>query len=343
MHDWLGQLTDRLAVEEAVATVTCLTVSGSAPCAPGSRMIVCLDELVGTIGGGNLEFLAIDQARKLLELEERARVQSLPLGPMLAQCCGGRVTLLYERFTPSDLGFFAAAAQADGMILTRCKPETYGKWLVCRESITSIDGNEAPDLEPPSAPGQFDGDYWRESTGSAKPQVCIFGAGHVGKALAQVLSVMDCDVLVIDPRAEVASQILAGTSILHTDDPSSMSSWWRKGAVAVVLTHSHELDYTWISAILRRGDSSFCGLIGSKTKRARFLRRLRADGLDDHQIDHLTCPIGLSGLNSKDPGAVAVSTAAQLLPLLATLSHARAGQSCECALPGETLHMEHVQ
>lgn len=343
MRDWLGKLIERLAAGEAAVTVTCLTVSGSAPCAPGSRMIVTRDGMAGTIGGGNLEFLATEQARKLLQLGERARVQSLPLGPMLSQCCGGRVTLFYERFSATDLGFLRAAEQKDGMLLTRCKPESYGKWLIRVGDAASLDGGEPPERFTTGELETFDGDYWRESARLTKPQVCIFGAGHVGKALVQVLSVMDCDVVVIDPRTEVAGQLLNGTRILHTDDPNSMKAWWQNGAVAIILTHSHELDYTWVSAVLRRESSSFCGLIGSKTKRTRFIRRLRADGLTARQIEHLTCPIGLPGLNSKDPGAVAVATAAQLVPLLATLSHPRTGQSCECTLSSEPHLMESMQ
>lgn len=343
MRDWLGALIGYLARGEPAVTITCIAVSGSAPCAPGSRMVVGPVELGGTIGGGNLEFLAIEQARKLLNTKDRALVQSLPLGPMLSQCCGGRVKLLYERFWPSDAPFFEAAKQRSGTIVTRCKPEAFGKWLTGAGPVMSLVGEQIPDIDTCAGTGLHENEYWLESTRSANPLVCIFGAGHVGKALAQVLQVVDCDVLVIDPREDISEQLPKGTRVLNTDDPDAMAAWWRSGAVAIILTHSHELDYRWVSAILSRTDSRYCGLIGSKTKRTRFIRRLRADGLTENQIEHLTCPIGLSTLKSKDPGAVAVSTAAQILPLLAILSPARAGQSCGCALPGKSISMERTQ
>jgi xanthine dehydrogenase accessory factor len=320
-------------------TVTCISVSGSAPCAPGSRMLVGSVELAGTIGGGNLEFLAIEQARKLMGTKERALVQSLPLGPMLSQCCGGRVTLLYERFWPSDKAFFEAARQVEGTILTRCKPQDYDKWLTGAGPVISLIGNTAPDISRTTRTGLCQAEYWLDSTCSERALVCIFGAGHVGKALVQVLQVVDCDVLVIDPREGITEQLPEETRLLQSDDPDTMAAWWRSGAVAIVLTHSHELDYRWVSAILLRTDSRYCGLIGSKTKRARFIRRLRADGLTERQIEHLTCPIGIPALKSKDPGAVAVSTAAQILPLLANVSTFGAEQSCDCALPSRATFM----
>ncbi len=341
--DWIGALIGCLARGEPAVTVTCIAVSGSAPCAPGSRMLVGPVELAGTIGGGNLEFLAIEQARKLLNSSERALVQSLPLGPMLSQCCGGRVKLLLERFGPSDAAFFEAARQPNGTIVTRCRPQAYGKWLMGAGQVISLVGDRIPEIDAVAGTRLLENEYWLESTPSANPLVCIFGAGHVGKALAHVLQVMDCDVLVIDPREDISEQLPKGTRVLHTDDPDTMATWWQSGAVAIILTHSHELDYRWVSAILRRTDSRYCGLIGSKTKRTRFIRRLRADGLTENQIEHLTCPIGLSTLKSKDPGAVAIATAAQILPLLAILSPARVGQSCECALPGNSIYMERPQ
>jgi xanthine dehydrogenase accessory factor len=83
-----------------------------------------------------------------------------------------------------------------------------------------------------------------------------------------------------------------------------------------IFTHSHELDYRLARAALRRGDLSYVGLIGSRTKRARFEGRFRDDGLDDAAIARLTCPLGVTGLKGKDPAVIAVSLAAELLQLV---------------------------
>jgi xanthine dehydrogenase accessory factor len=85
-----------------------------------------------------------------------------------------------------------------------------------------------------------------------------------------------------------------------------------------VLTHRHDLDLAITEAVLRRGDFGFLGLIGSKTKRARFLHRLEARGVAPEALARLSCPIGLPGITGKEPEVIAISVVAQLplaLPL----------------------------
>ena len=81
----------------------------------------------------------------------------------------------------------------------------------------------------------------------------------------------------------------------------------------LVFTHSHELDFQIVKAVLGRGDFNFCGLIGSRTKRASFERRLREEGISEDQIGRLVCPIGLPSLKSKDPSVIAAGVAAQIM------------------------------
>ena len=85
------------------------------------------------------------------------------------------------------------------------------------------------------------------------------------------------------------------------------------GAFYLVLTHRHDLDLTLTEAILRRGDFGFLGLIGSTTKRARFLRRLEERCVPAAALARLTCPIGLPGIAGKQPEVIAVAVVAQLL------------------------------
>ncbi|MDP4590737.1 MAG: XdhC family protein, partial [Burkholderiaceae bacterium] len=85
------------------------------------------------------------------------------------------------------------------------------------------------------------------------------------------------------------------------------------GAAYVVMTHSHALDLEICTAILRRHDFSYVGLIGSQTKAARFQQRLK-----DRNITHahqLVCPIGILGITGKEPAVVALSIAASLAQL----------------------------
>lgn len=330
MRDWLHRIREHLSAGRVVVSVTATAVQGSAPCAPGARMLYVGGAIEGTVGGGNLEFTAIDQARKLAAAGKRATHQSLPLGPLLAQCCGGRVDLAYERFSPADLPFFDRIQVDQGEVITAIGRDRYGKWSNAASGITPIAGSDW--TQPPALSSLHDVN-WRETWREAAPLVCIFGGGHIGAALLKVLEVTSCEVAVIDPRKEIALPPVSNAVLIGDSAPGELGGWWRPGAIAVVLTHSHEQDYLWISALLRRGDPAYCGLIGSRTKRTRFLRRLTADGLSETQIARLTCPIGLPDMNSKLPGAVAISVAAQILPFLAVLSPARRGRSSECAPP----------
>ena len=79
------------------------------------------------------------------------------------------------------------------------------------------------------------------------------------------------------------------------------------------MTHSHELDEDLCHAILNRGDFSWLGLIGSMSKRKRFEHRLAKRGIEQKQLDSLTCPVGMAGITGKRPATIAVSIAAQLL------------------------------
>jgi xanthine dehydrogenase accessory factor len=86
-----------------------------------------------------------------------------------------------------------------------------------------------------------------------------------------------------------------------------------RGAHYLVLTHNHDLDLRITEAILRRGDFAYLGLIGSKTKRERFVHRFEQRGIAPDAIARLTCPIGIEGIDGKEPAVIAVAVVAQLL------------------------------
>lgn len=329
MHNWCATLATELTAGRTIVMVTVVQVLGSAPCASGSKLLVAPDRLWGTVGGGNLEYTAIEQARKLTQSDRASLLQSLPLGPILSQCCGGRVTLLYERLTADHATIFARAEQNGGRFETHVDVEDYSRRYVPND--------ELPDTAGPMLANGI----WHEPIHAERRQIAIFGGGHIGKALVQVLGQAPCELLVVDPRTEMLAELSAQVAVRIDDSAEQIDAWWKASSIAIILTHSHELDYRWTKALLLRDDVAWCGLIGSKTKKVRFLRRLRDDGIAESRIAQLVCPIGLPGLNSKHPGLVAISVAAQILPLLAPLSHARRGQSCECALPA-TLSNEMV-
>jgi xanthine dehydrogenase accessory factor len=122
----------------------------------------------------------------------------------------------------------------------------------------------------------------------------------------------------LNDRTRLPSAALLATLPPHItwhpqDDPADAVRDAPAGACHLVLTHRHDLDLRIIEAVLRRGDFAFAGLIGSQTKRARFLHRLEAAGLPPDTLARMTCPIGLPGLAGKEPAVIAVSVVAQLL------------------------------
>ena len=81
----------------------------------------------------------------------------------------------------------------------------------------------------------------------------------------------------------------------------------------LVMTHSHPLDFDVCDRILRRGDAAYCGLIGSLTKRRRFEKRFRQQGMSKSAIEQLVCPIGVAGISGKKPAEIAIAAAAEIL------------------------------
>jgi xanthine dehydrogenase accessory factor len=144
--------------------------------------------------------------------------------------------------------------------------------------------------------------------------VAVFGAGHVGKALVKLLADLPCAVTWIDPRPEeLPADAPAGVRCVVSDAPEDEIAELPAGADVVVLTHSHALDLEIVDAALRRGAFGYVGVIGSKTKRAKFLQRLAQRGRSEEQLGRMTCPIGVAGVRGKHPAVIAVAVAAQLL------------------------------
>lgn len=152
-------------------------------------------------------------------------------------------------------------------------------------------------------------------------RVAVFGAGHVGKAVVRLLSDLPCRVSWIDAReAEFPAALPPHVERVVADPPEDAVGDLPAGADVLVMTHSHQLDYQVVEAALRRGDFPYVGLIGSRTKRARFVARLASRGLPEERIASLTCPIGLPGVGGKFPAEIAIAVAAQLLQLRSVVS-----------------------
>jgi xanthine dehydrogenase accessory factor len=158
------------------------------------------------------------------------------------------------------------------------------------------------------------------------PLVLLFGAGHVGKALARALAPLPLRVRWIDGRADAfPDPVIPGPEVVVSAGLLDEVDAAPPGAAYLVLTHSHALDSMICAAALQRGDFAYLGLIGSRTKRAQFERGFRDLGIPQAQIDRLVCPIGGGRIRDKRPAVIAALAAAELLEALADAA-ARDGQ-----------------
>ena len=282
MKTW-AHIVKALETHGTCAMVSVVGVEGSTPREVGARIVVTPLGFHGTIGGGTLEWHAIAKAQTLLGKPTQHKLSSHSLGPDLGQCCGGRVRLVTETFALSDL------ADAKHYALQES------------EGVFTLQGRilEAEFIE------QF---------GDRNRKLFLFGAGHVGRATVLTLAPLPFDVVWIDPREGAFPGVSPLNVILvHSQNPAAELASAPVDSFVLVMTHDHGLDLDIIDAALRNSSIVFTGLIGSATKRARFSRRLRDAGVADEKIKALACPIGISGIKSKLPAAIAAATATQLL------------------------------
>ncbi len=330
---WVEAAGAYLSKHAAVTRVTVVALRGSAPREPGASMLVDLDSTLGTIGGGRLEWRAIQAARELLRHPGAApvRIDDLILGPDLGQCCGGRVELWLERLTRGDLPWLREAARrlrdAGGVSIVT----DVGGGVAAHRVLPSVLGAAGLDLQH-SAVGNLtlrrsmagNVTLRRSTTGNLtlletlRPKrlpLSVFGAGHVGQALIQLLSPLDLfDITWVDSRPGLLPLGLPECVTPQAcTTPTDLVGTAPPGAHYVVLTHDHALDYELCRLILARGDAGWLGLIGSASKSARFRSRLLRDGIGTERLSELNCPIGIDGIASKLPAAIAIAIAAQLL------------------------------
>jgi xanthine dehydrogenase accessory factor len=262
------QQLERALLQAPAVLVSVAAVQGSGPREVGAWMALSADRLLGTIGGGRLEFDAIAQARAFLAAgavlgDARRRYA---LGPSLGQCCGGVVWLDYE-------------------------------WL---------DAAALPMLRQ------------RLDDSALRLPVALFGGGHVGQALVAQLALLPTRVHWIDSRDEVFPAAPPGqVRTEHSEPVQAAVRELAPGSRVLIMSFSHAEDLEILAECLRRrrerADLPFIGLIGSRSKWARFRHRLEARGFSAAELDVVHCPVGLPGIDGKQPAVIALAVAAQLL------------------------------
>ncbi|MFT3735443.1 MAG: xanthine dehydrogenase accessory protein XdhC [Rhodocyclaceae bacterium] len=335
--NWWRALPALLAHEDVVL-VTVARTQGSVPREAGASMLVTLETTVDTIGGGHLEWEAMAQARAmLLQPSAEPAMQRLSLGASLGQCCGGVVWLVFERIARSACAEWLARVQQleSGEAFQRllAAADLQSTWRrVDKRSASTREGTEDGGCAiayPPCETGQAAAWSFTHTITPNTLFITVFGAGHVGAAIVRLLATLDTQIRWVNPRDDQFGATPANVECIASDAPEEAVVSAPAGSFFLVLTHSHALDLTLSEAILRRtaerNDVAWFGLIGSRTKRARFEHRLHALGLD---TTHMQCPIGIPGISDKTPEAIAIAVVAQVLQTKETLIHRGATSTC---------------
>ena len=291
-----------------VVMVTLAATRGSSPREAGARLIVNPDgTFTGTIGGGTLEWkaIAIAQAALANPNAPKAETRGFALGPELGQCCGGNVELVVELIEADKHDAVAGFArlEAAGLLTTR------GRLSLDRGVV-----REVADAELPPGAAAYSAGILTEGFGDDRRPVVLFGAGHVGRALVLALAPLPFVVTWVDPRPDAFPGHVPGNITLReAGNPVEALGGAPEGSFVLVMTHSHQLDLALVAAALADHRFPYVGLIGSKSKRARFEKRLAAAGIPPSRIAGLVCPIGVEGIRSKAPAVIAAATAAELI------------------------------
>ncbi|MES0028329.1 xanthine dehydrogenase accessory protein XdhC [Mesorhizobium sp. M0040] len=286
-----------LAGAGRVAFVEVAGTKGSTPRETGAFMLVSGSATFGTIGGGQLEYMATDKARQMLGRSAagpgevgaaphppagtfspysdgekgagRNAVATLDiaLGPEIGQCCGGRVELLIRLVDPALEAKLVAAAEAEE---------------------------------------------------AQRPHVYILGGGHVGQALASAMALLPVHIVVVETRAEALEGMPEAVETKLTPMPEAMVREAPAGSAFVVLTHDHALDFLIVAEALKRRDAAYVGMIGSRTKKATFRNWFlkSADG-SEAEFARLVSPIGGDAVKDKRPQVIAALAAAEIITALA--------------------------
>jgi xanthine dehydrogenase accessory factor len=306
MTTW-GTIARFIAAQGGAALVTLAQAQGSSPREVGARMVVAPDgSFTGTIGGGALEWGALAEAQALLARDgAMAKTLDKALGPDLGQCCGGRVLLTIEKFGAADREAVATLARAEGEGVLTTVATVGSDGRLVRHAAEPADG--------PAYETRADGTV-RERFGEEPTAFYLFGAGHVGRALAVALAPLPFAVTWIDTRpGAIPEQFPLNVTAITQGDPVDLLARAPDGAFVAVMTHSHALDLDLVIAALTADRFAYVGLIGSDTKRARFTSAMRKMGMAGATVDRLVCPIGLTTIQDKAPAAIAASGAAQVL------------------------------
>lgn len=321
---WVRNIIDTVEREGACARVVIVATEGPTPRAVGASMLIWMQGQSGKIGRGPIEVKASEHARTMLADFDQANSKkpawprsslSLPTGNVLGESTGGRVHLLIELF---------GRAEAEALKQLAAQSPHY---LFSRPLVAGL----APNLieQKPGGPTHLgagkllslqhahDGPFLIERLAPLKPAFHVYGSGLVARALVKCLVDLPFDVRWLDRYpGHFPRDIPAGATHVVHDDLAAAAQCAPSQSLHAVMTADHDLDMAICKTLLEADDFQYLGVIGSPLKRERIDAKLLAAGISPQISARLSCPIGLSGIRSKDPAVIAVSIAAQALTAL---------------------------
>lgn len=323
MHNWIDELENLARAGEPAVLVTVADIRGSAPRETGAHMLVTRRETIGSIGGGQLEYQCTARAAEMLAGRSQAgEARRYSLGANCGQCCGGVVRVRFDAVPDSGVKWLRDLSvpwrqRRPAVLVTNIDlPDT--KFVAVRgDDLARLPESAARVgrslLTDGGAATVVDG-WLLEPIQKRDIAIAVFGAGHVGTAVVDLLAKIHCQVRWIDNRRDIFPHALpANVSAVAAAEPAREVAAMPPDSYYLVMTHSHPMDLDICARALMRSDRAWCGLIGSVPKRRRFERLLKKQGVSSAAIESLTCPVGIAGIESKRPVEIAFAIVAEIL------------------------------
>lgn len=308
MNSKVQSLKDFLAGQGRIALVEVAATKGSTPREKGAFMLVSASAISGTIGGGQLEYMAIDKARQLL------------FSPLEG-----------EMSPEATEGVFAEGTARASSPVDPTPPDGFAATLPSRGRDTRVT------LDVPLGPeiGQCCGGRVEvrirlldavleaelirnaEAEEAHLPHVYLFGGGHVGQALASALALLPVHAIVAETRADALEGMPETVETKLTPMPEAVVREAPAGSAFAILTHDHALDFLIVAEALKRNDTAYVGMIGSKTKKATFKNWfLKSAEGTEAEFARLVSPIGGDAVKDKRPEVIAALAVAEIMTAL---------------------------
>ena len=316
---------------EAAALVTVIGTKGSVPRHAGSKMLVRgTGAIVGTVGGGKGEALAVDAALRSIAAK-RARIVTVEMQGVEAEgdtlLCGGVDTMLVE-YVPNGASYAAACHALDAGRRTVFVKKLEGMKAGAAGTVSTAVQVESG---PPPAGFALDQEAAALSMARGRPiyaaekgllydpvfpreKLLILGGGHVGQALSAIAAGLDFEVTVADDRKEMTApgRFLPAVKTVCAGYSEAIAAFpFDSATYVVILTRGHLFDLECLRGVLGK-TFRYAGFIGSARKAGILRAQLLSDGFDNGIVDALHAPIGLE-IAAETPSEIAISILAEIV------------------------------